>query len=864
MKHGLGCFKLCLLALVVFHHQSYGVNHISPIAEEVKQVINEISDCHVHILYDELDLNGPISNRSVTIWKTNASRDTKLRKGVKCGFRKLDLTRVKGIHCVYAMMFLTSQNQVYAYKKKPSSGSGPPVWVKFNRVISYAFDTLRNCFWKDRSLPVWISEPVRKLSSYSYVLFFTRFRQHQWLQILEADPRLLSSRTGLRFFSVASATAKAYLQCSFCPNEIPLLIPMKKADQGDINAFNAFTRKSQHKVLKVQNEIDSINYEWFTNELNQNLLSSSRAFDIPKLFHGLLMELSSTKLGHELFILNVLAKHYNATVILCHAGINLNLMCDPNQVKNRIHHSPIILPNNEQLSIENYDVLDTLGSSLIVAGVEGQKFLTCYHEQTISFRFYMAPFERDLWIVLAFSTLLIAVLLHIFIVKFHKSKMLKFSPYMFILSTITDANCAMPGGLAREPVIRIALGPWFLMTVVMVNAYVGLVITGLTSPLPTESVDSFSKLTKMHFNPEQIARSLISSRNAHVYNYEIKMMNIMDEERLFSSNRTRDFNPEIDFKIYSSRNQAVDEMYLKFTIFSDPQQARDWVYQNAQAFSSVLLNRFFIFCESERILYQQIMNRNLSIELRKELLTNATIAIPTMEDAILLNLVVPVHMSVPTSYLTGKWNYSYASAVEEEIIKCGRSAYAAIRSVVELEHKYLTKHYPRIKFFISKEEIYKEMYNWMFPGMDDKAPIFQGMKALLVTGVYRKLEEYFMKGAFFDRELYTTSSEYSNLKSRQEKSALSLADSIQTAFFLFGLAVSVSLLTLACECFWYYKKVLGSETAMQMDRLFSLSRRMFAMLYGVLSNYLSDLAILAWILHLIRRIHNPKIFERHG
>jgi hypothetical protein len=647
-------------------------------------------------------------------------------------------------------------------------------------------------------------------------------------------------------------------------NETPLLIPMKKAEQGDVNLFSAFTRKLQHKVLKVENEIDSINYEWYTNELNLNLLSSSRAFDIPQLFHGLPMELSSTKHGLELFILNVLAKHYNATVILCHADMNLNLMCDRNQVNNRIRHSSINLPNNEELTIESSGVLDTLGSSYIVVGVEGQKFLTCYHEETISFRFYLAPFERDLWIVSAFSTLLIAVLLHIFIVKFHKSKMLKFSPYMFILSTITDDNCAMPGGLAREPVIRIALGPWFLMTVAMVNAYIGLVITGLTSPLPTESVDSFSQLTKMHFNPEQIARSHISSRNGHVCNNEIKMMNIMDEERLFASNRTREFNPEIDFKIYSSRNRVVDEIYLKLTIFSDPQQARDWTYQNAQAFASVLLHRFDIFIKSERILYRQIMNRNLSIELRKELLTNATIPIPTMEDAIVLNLLVPAHMSVPTSYSTGKWNYSYASAVEEEIIKCGRSAYAAIRSVVELEHEYLTKHYPRIKFFMSKEEIYKEMYSWMFRGIDDKVPIFQGMKALLVTGIYRKLEEYFMKGAFFDRELYTTSSEYSNLKSRQEKSALSLADSIQTAFFLFGLAVSVSLLTLACEWFWCNKKILGWKISMQIDRLFSLSRRMFDLLNGLLSNCVPDLAILAWFLRLIRRIQYPKIFERHG
>jgi hypothetical protein len=93
-----------------------------------------------------------------------------------------------------------------------------------------------------------------------------------------------------------------------------------------------------------------------------------------------------------------------------------------------------------------------------------------------------------------------------------------------------------------------------------------------------------------------------------------------------------------------------------------------------------------------------------------------------------------------------------------------------------------------------------------------------------------------MKESYLDRELYTTTSKYYNLKSRQEKPPLSLADSIQTTFFLFGAAVSVSLLTLACECFWYYKKVIGSETSMQMGKFLSLSRRMFALLYGVLSN----------------------------
>jgi hypothetical protein len=876
IKSGLGFLKLWLLALVVSHHQSLGIHNISPIAKEVKEYISEISDCHVHILYDELDLNGPILNPSVTIWKTNASHDAALRAGVDLRFRH-DITRVKGINCVYAIVFLASQTKVY-YKRNPSSGSGPPVNFYFNRVISYAFYILRDCFWRDSSISLQYRESYRKLSSNSYVLFFTRLREYQWLQILESGANLLSfsSRIGLRFFSVLQAFApetksKAYFQCSFCQNDIPLLIPMKKAEQGDINLFNAFARNFQHKVLKVAEDIDSINYEWYTNDLNVNLLSKTRAFDSPKLFYGLFKELSSTKRGHELFILNTLAKNKNATVIICPADWNTNRMCGRYQFNNSFRHSLIFLPNNDKLGMpmefQFQGFIDTVESSFIVVGVEGHKFLTCYHEQRISFRFYMSPFQRDLWIILAFTTLLLAALLHIFIVKFHKSKILKFSPYLFILSTIIDDNCAMPGGLARELVIRIAFGPWFLMTVVLVNAYIGLVITGLTSPLPKESVDSFSKLTKMHFYPEQIARGLIWSRNAYAYEPTFELINTMDEERLFALNSTREFDPDIDFKIFSSFDRE-DEGVAFLQMMSKPgikphyPQAIYRELKNLLAFSKFLLLIYELSLNSEDILYRKMMDSNLSIELRRELLKNATI--PTMEDAILLNLIVPEHMSIPTSYINCKWNYSFASAVEEEIVKCGRSAYADIKSVVDLEHEYLKKHYPWIKFSLSKEEISKKMDSWAFPSMPDKTPIFEGMKALLFTGIYQKLEEYFLKVPYLDRQLYTTTSEYYNLESGQGKPPLSLADSIQTAFILFGSAVSVSILTLACESLWYYKKILGSKIAMVMHKFLSLSRGMFALLYGVLSNYVPDMVILASFSRLIRRIHKPNIFERHG
>jgi hypothetical protein len=125
--------------------------------------------------------------------------------------------------------------------------------------------------------------------------------------------------------------------------------------------------------------------------------------------------------------------------------------------------------------------------------------------------------------------------------------------------------------------------------------------------------------------------------------------------------------------------------------------------EHTSAQNKFLLLMYEIFLSSEDILYRKITDRNLSIELRRDLLNNTTIL--TLEDAILLNLIVPEHMLIPTSYTNGKWNYSFASAVEEELVTCGRSAYADTKSVVDMEHRYLAKQYPWIKLSLSKEEI---------------------------------------------------------------------------------------------------------------------------------------------------------------
>jgi hypothetical protein len=97
----LSLLKLWFLNLIFLNHYLLGIKN----AEEVEKIIRGVIDCHVHLNYDNLDLNGPFSNSLLTIRK-EAALDMKLRKGVDSQFHKHDITRIKRMICVHAIFFL--------------------------------------------------------------------------------------------------------------------------------------------------------------------------------------------------------------------------------------------------------------------------------------------------------------------------------------------------------------------------------------------------------------------------------------------------------------------------------------------------------------------------------------------------------------------------------------------------------------------------------------------------------------------------------------------------------------------------------------------------------------------------------------
>jgi len=141
------------------------------------------------------------------------------------------------------------------------------------------------------------------------------------------------------------------------------------------------------------------------------------------------------------------------------------------------------------------DHIDRFASSMSI-GLKPvtQSFLTCYHFPIVTYAFYLSPFEleQDVWMAfLVFCTLMCILLKVIIFIGFGNHKFFGLSAFLFVLSTIMDDSCGMPNQLKRSWKIRFLFGPWFLTSVVLVNGYIGLAISSLTTPFKLKSVDFF-------------------------------------------------------------------------------------------------------------------------------------------------------------------------------------------------------------------------------------------------------------------------------------------------------------------------------------------------------------------------------------
>jgi len=173
----------------------------------------------------------------------------------------------------------------------------------------------------------------------------------------------------------------------------------------------------------------------------------------------------------------------------------------------------------------------------------------------------------------------------------------------------------------------------------------------------------------------------------------------------------------------------------------------------------------------------------------------------------IFNLIYPTHNGIPTEALNlilydrattqcvlHDIN-AFENIVEKELVKCGRTAFVDEHDKILLEIEYLKRKYPKLKFIIS-ETFWPLKRLWVFYSEISNPPMYRDIKALISSGIYYRVLQYFESQKFIERNSAKEKSR-ANITTSTDPNLLKLTGRIVTLFVLFLL----SLLATVLVCF---------------------------------------------------------------
>jgi hypothetical protein len=336
--------------------------------------------------------------------------------------------------------------------------------------------------------------------------------------------------------------------------------------------------------------------------------------------------------------------------------------------------------------------------------------------------------------------------------------------------------------LERNETVRIGLGTWLLACVVFINAYISLVITGMSAPAPFESIGYFENLTVMNFNSKDLLwKDSYFTKASDPAGFH---PGSQPSTVKYSKETTRDWNPSVDFRIFSS---FYDESPIFGSRFQFKSITRPDTHSIVQSFGT----------RTEETYVWHLVNRQDSYVFELAFLSPNAVKreppVTSRDGVIIFNIYNPMHLLPPRKYVRGLWNSSYDSAVEEEIVQCGRSAFVDSHSYVHAELKYLKAQYPWIQFTLSKEQILKDFSFLTFRQADEDTELVRGFKSFMTSGIYLKVKGYFQEARYKNRRAYTMNAtkELRNGEDDDGPKAIAIHGTIQTTFWIYSSGVLI-------------------------------------------------------------------------
>ncbi|OXA45896.1 hypothetical protein Fcan01_19147 [Folsomia candida] len=463
--------------------------------------------------------------------------------------------------------------------------------------------------------------------------------------------------------------------------------------------------------------------------------------------------------------------------------IETGILCGANIT---IHHLPfwqvrerVLIPTiydehyvNNQATNEGQNA--AYADDFFITMIEEYNFMTCWSQSMYDFGIFIIPFQNTMWISLAITTVGMIFLLSIYLRVIRANRLV--SSWALFVSSLVGQSYSIAGQVEKRIAFRIGLGSWFLLTVIFTQGYIGLLLNYVCAPLSKISVSNFDDLTipACNYRPDNgkstgnPCPSDIWLNKTRIDLHASRKLKENVEFRLLSPFTLWHLNPADALAAieYLKRSQEMKFFMLKF------QRSLHTFIQDRHP---VALHQFLPWLPQKFIRQTNRLN---------------------YEDVVAFNLLHPYERElVPTDWPTLLASGKLGQALEEEFVKCGKTAWVDDSLSLKRKFDYLSRHYYWIKFFMGKRPIIPRMIGFQlrFEGSSNlgrkiayfmESGCYNYKRGILVTGILARGNRV--------NEIKAISAKM-NRPDRVEPMNLSKAISI--VFILYGVMVLVASLT---------------------------------------------------------------------
>jgi hypothetical protein len=430
------------------------------------------------------------------------------------------------------------------------------------------------------------------------------------------------------------------------------------------------------------------------------------------------------------------------------------------------------------------DIASTLHSDnyihlTLTSSTDSMRFLTCYSTPFLSFNLYFDPFEISTWIGIFTIIFIIAILLHIFMLKkiktpANRTPTSSFSPTFYLLSTLFDQadEDTVPKGLRFSQTFRFAIAIWLLSLVLLSNIYLSKVIAQLNSPLRSGKLDYYKNIVCPW---SDAAKSPGRAPRLSLVLYELWIF-------WWTPSSISDY----------VRNHTTNYEGKCSSLLSAPMKPFSLWERGIKGGQDEAFKYVFPYLLSTLIGDVVLQTRRKEIDDKRQ---NKTIQ---TDDTIVRKMFsswLPAHRFFPrdpppivTSQYKELWFTE--SVIENELVQCRKSALIGDESSVSAEFDYLRKNYEGAPFQTGSVDYLGRLAGWGFqhPG---NSPMPGILRQFVERGILGQLARSARITKYLKRRQGTKNILRNTIGGRKSRAKpLELGGSIQTIFIVWAALLS--------------------------------------------------------------------------